>query len=616
MADDSIIDPIVAAIQAGDPARAEGMCRVALSRDPVESNLLLLLGLCLQRQGRNKEAVSPYRRLTELHPDEALHWGNYATALERVGDIEPAAQAAEVAARLMPENPDLLEQLGVLRMQLDRPREAQAALLLASRLSPDSASIHIHAAQACVACRDQRAEELLRSWREWLPLPDDQQLELAGLLIQVSEPWDAMEILEGLAQGKPTDWPTQLLLAKVYERVNRVDDAEAKLHWIAAMTGPSSTTLAIRREIMAQRAQLAMRRRSYGEARHLLEEAGPGDGANDGHYFALARACDRLGDVRATLSALATAHAIQMTDLKASNPELLEPGAPLLPHVNDRVSEDDYRRWPVLRAPDHDQSPVFVVGFPRSGTTLLEQMLDAHPQLQSMDERPFMNILAHQLADIGVEIPAGLDRLDQRDCDELRKGYVLLGCGKVSRRWNERLVDKNPLNMLWLPMIHRLFPRAKFILALRHPCDVIWSCYLQDFRAAPLAAACRSLPNLANAYVAAMRNWLDHVRVFQPDIFVSRYEELVTTPSAQAEKIAAFLQIGSSDAMLQFDARAREKGFIRTPSYTQVVEPINTRGLGHWQRYRESFDKILPVLKPMLDQWGYGTQLTAAAAEA
>jgi hypothetical protein len=159
--------------------------------------------------------------------------------------------------------------------------------------------------------------------------------------------------------------------------------------------------------------------------------------------------------------------------------------------------------------------------------------------------------------------------------------------------------------MLWLPMIHRLYPVAKFILAVRHPCDVILSCYMQNFRAAPLAVASESLERLAQAYVAAMECWLFHVDVMKPDVFVSRYEDLVADPPGQTRRIAEFLQLEDAASMLRFDARAREKGYIATPSYTQVIEPINTNGLNRWHRYRENFEPVLPILRPMLERWNY-----------
>jgi Flp pilus assembly protein TadD len=608
MTHDSVIDPIVAALQAGNPGEAERLCRSALIDDSDDPDLVLLLGLALQRQERSREALVPFARLTELCPQDSTHWTNYATALHRAGDFEAARKAAAKAVDLAPDEPESLEQLGLLCLELEDPQTARRALPRASEQATDVARIRIHAARASAACHDIQAGELLRAWREWLPLSDELQLQLADLLTQVSEQWDALELLEDLANRKPTDWTVQLLLAKVYERVNRPDQAEAKLEWVEAMQAANADTGWIQRELDIQRSQLAMRKREYGRARALLVTAGPRYPGDFGFYFSLAKACDRQGDAAAAMNALESAHRFQIEDLRKSNPHLLEADAPLLPGVDARVSESDYRGWPTLQAPDAGQSPVFVVGFPRSGTTLLEQMLDAHPRLQSMDERPFLNILAGQLHGIGIEVPEDLGKLGQRDCDELRKGYVLMGCGKVPRRWDARLVDKNPLNMLWLPMLHRMFPQAKIILAVRHPCDVIWSCYLQNFRAASLAAACRSPVNLAHAYVAAMRHWLYHVGIFHPDVMVSRYEDLVADAPAQMQKIATFLDLADANAMLDFDARAREKGFIKTPSYTQVIEPINARGVGHWGQYRQFFDAVLPVVQPMLDQWGYAAQ--------
>ncbi|MGH8160719.1 MAG: tetratricopeptide repeat-containing sulfotransferase family protein, partial [Gammaproteobacteria bacterium] len=592
MADDNVIDPIVAAVQSGHLAAAERLCRQLLAREPDQPDVLLLLGIALRQQDRPRDALVPFARLTELHPDDGMHWGNYAAALNHAGDVEAAEQAATRAVELTPGNRDRLEQLGLLRLQLGRPRDALAVLMQACGLAPESASVHIHAARACAACRDRRADDLLKPWREWLPLAPDLQFELADLLVQISEPCDALELLEDLVARTPTNWSAQLLLAKVYERVNQTDRAEAKLEWIVVTIG-SNAGEDLEREIEAQRAQLAMRRHEFAVARGLLEHAGPGHDADDGHYFSLAKACDMLRDAPAAMAALQTAHALQIDGLRESNADLLEPGAPLLPGVGDRVTDVEYHSWPALRAPDTSQSPVFVVGFPRSGTTLLEQMLDAHPRLQSMDERPFFNTLANHLADIGIIVPKDLGKLSQRDCDELRKGYVLMGCGKVARRWYARLVDKNPLNMLWLPLIYRLFPQAQFILALRHPCDVVWSCYLQNFRAAPLVAACRSLTNLASTYVATMQTWLYHAQVFQPDMLLSRYEDLVADTSVQTGRIATFLGLEDAEPLLHFNVHAQDKGFIRTPSYTQVVEPINDRGVGHWQQYRPFFDEVL-----------------------
>ncbi|HEU0276867.1 MAG TPA: sulfotransferase [Rhodanobacteraceae bacterium] len=616
MADESVTGSIISALKAGDARGAEQLCRAALLREADDAEVLLLLGLSLQSQGRGPEALAPLARVTEIQPDESANWCNYATVLYEVGQADAARQAAERAAALAPDDSAQLEHLGQWCTQLGALHAAAIALRRAAELAPDSVKLKIEAARARIDSHDILAGEALLDWRKWPSPPDDLLLELANLLAEVSEPWDALEVLEKIVDRAPTDWSAQLLLAKIDERINRVEPAKARLDWIEAMQAQATDAEWILREIHVQRSQLAMREGDFATARRLLEQAGPLDAVDSGYYFALAKACDRVADSDAAVRALREAHRLQLDDLRASKPDLLAPDAALLPGVDDRVTAEAYATWPALRAPDTGQSPVFIVGFPRSGTTLLEQMLDAHPRLQSMDERPFLNLLAGQLHAIGIEVPEDLANLSQRDCDELRKGYVLMGCQKITRRWDARLVDKNPLNMLWLPMLHRLFPQAKIILAVRHPCDVIWSCYLQNFRAASLQAACASLEHLARAYVAAMKCWLEHVAVFHPDVLISRFEDLVADPRLHAERLARFLDVENAGSMLDYANRAREKEFIKTPSYTQVTEPINTRGVGHWSQYRPYFNEVLSIVQPMLEHWGYDERSAAPGSRA
>ncbi len=608
---DITIDPIVAAIEAGAPTEAERLCRDYLQRSPGSIDVLALLGTSQQQQGKLHAAAETFALLTRLQPGEPTHWGNYATVLYMAGDLEGAEHAAETAATLAPDDVGRLDQLGRYQLQSGKPLIARDTLLRAFRKAPELPAVRIDLARACSACRDYRAEDLIRPWREWLPLDDALQLDLANVFAPLGEVEEAREVLEDLLRRAPANESAQLQLASMYERANRLEDAESLLNRISA---GRETGRELQREIVWQRAQLAARKRDHATARHLLQQAGARDDKDYVYWFVLASVCDKLGDTNAAMAALETAHAVQLEELRTIAPYVLERETDILPAAKWRIGTDDYSAWPQLKAPDVSQSPVFVVGFPRSGTTLLEQMLDSHPQLQSMDERPFFNILSNQLEDVGIEIPRDLGKLTQRDCDELRKGYVIMACSKVPRRWNSRLVDKNPLNMLWLPMIHRLFPQAKFVLAVRHPCDVILSCYMQNFRSIPLASASLSLERLARAYVTAMESWLHHVDVFKPDVFISRYEDLVADTPEQTRRIAAFLGVDEADAMLHFAERAREKGYIRTPSYTQVIEPINTKGLGRWHRYREYFQPVIPVLQPMLDHWNYSVAPIAATA--
>jgi len=595
---------ILAALQIGQLAEAEQLARFQLEHQQGDEYVLLLLALSLQQQQKFQEALPIYAELARLFPGSSLHVGNHATALRDAGALEEAEETYRVSLRLDPTNTEQMLNLGMLQLQQHHFVEARETLLDAFAIEPQAASIRIHAARACAACRDdQRVDELLRPWRSWLPLEPEEQFELATLQLMLGDASSVQALLEDLLMRAPSHLQAQLLLASVYERINQLDLAEAKLKEIEVGQHASDDTVRI--EIAHQRASLAVRKGDIAAARTGLERAGPRSPGDYTHYFMLAGACDKLGDLPGALRALESAHALQTEEMRAVVPDRFAADTPVIPAAVGRVTAQDYDAWPTLSAPDASHSPVFIVGFPRSGTTLLEQMLDAHPKLQSMDERPFFNVLVDRLDDHEFQFPRDMHRLDQRDCDELRKAYVSMVCTKVPRRWDTQLVDKNPLNMLWLPMIHRLFPKAKIILALRHPCDVLLSNYMQNFRSTVLAMACESLPQLARAYVAAMECWLDHVEVFKPDVFVSRYEELVADTVGQTRKIAEFLGLEDASAMLNFDQHARDKGYIATPSYTQVIVPVNRKGLDRWVRYREALAPALPILQPMLDHWGY-----------
>jgi len=597
------------AIQRGDFPAAESLSRSVLEGDPASEPALFFLAISLQYQGKLEPAIETYARLTELSPATAVHWSNYGTALREAERFEEAQSAYAEALRLDDKTATPHINLGLLLIQRRDFLAAREKMLDAVDKEPDLPRARIHAAIACSFCQDfDRAERLLKPWRQWLPLDDDaMQLELSNQLLLLGYGQEAQAVVEELLNRAPDNAAARLRLATLYERINRLDDAEALIRSVAAdfprMGAP------MMRAMEHALASLAIRRREPGKAKELLLDAGPNGPEDMTYYFDLAEAHDKLGEYEAAMRSLETAHAIKIDEIRRVAPEQFEPDAPALPTPVPRVSIEEYRSWPRFEAPDARNSPVFIVGFPRSGTTLLEQMLDAHPALQSMDENPFFNRLADTLKRHDSRILASLEVLRQFDVDELRKQYLLMVTERIRRRWDAQLVDKNPLNLLWLPFMHRLYPNAKYILALRHPCDVLLSCYMQNFRSAILVTACATIERLAEAYVEGMQTWLANTEVLQPNVLMSRYEDLVADPPQKAREIAAFLDLEDASPLLRFDAHARGKGYIGTPSYSQVIEPINTKGLGRWLKYRPYFDKALPILEPMMKRWGYTADL-------
>ena len=600
---DKPLAAIALAMKSNQFAEMERLCRSHLLASPDDPHLLLYLAISMHRQKRLDAALKIYADLAQSQPLSSMHWRNYATALHEVGRLEDAEIAFKTALKHEPVEVETLLNYGLLQLSRERPLEARETLVRAYRMNPTSVQVILAFSRACHACGDWRTDKLIEDWRSWTSLSDDEQLALSRLLLSAGDAKSAQDVVEEAAERIPDAPGVLLQLAAIYERLNKLEKAETLIERVERARLKLDESM--RQDLAHQRAALLMRRDQAQSARAVLLAAGPRDQTDFEHYFELAKTYDRLGNMDSAMDALKKGHSKQFGKIVSVAPEFGKQGSPVFSRTSVRISARDYAGWPHLVAPDADQSPIFVVGFPRSGTTLLEQMLDAHPKLQSMDERPFFHILADQLAEFGAHIPEDLGNLSQQDCDELRKGYFLLACSKVPRRWDAQLVDKNPMNMLWLPMIHRLYPEARFILALRHPCDVILSCYMQNFRSNVLASACANMEKLARGYVEAMEHWLHHVHIFNPNVLVSRYEDLVADPRTRLESIAEFLHLEDAGSMLDFDQRAIEKGFIATPSYTQVIEPVSSRAIGRWQRYRKYFEPVLPILQPMLKHWGY-----------
>jgi tetratricopeptide (TPR) repeat protein len=414
---------------------------------------------------------------------------------------------------------------------------------------------------------------------------------------------DAEARLRRLMERPEGQGIARLRLAGQLERVNRLDEAQALLD--EAIVDPTD-----RDEEVSLRAALAARNGDHAQAigyyRSMLDAAS--DGVTKApQWFALAKAYDACKDAKGAMEALSTAHALQMRHAGRLVPNLLAPVANPLSIIDYPVDADSHKLWKVdANAPSVQASPIFVVGFPRSGTTLLEQMLDAHPGLRSMDERAFLqNVIARMQSSGRLRYPDDLDQLDGAALDELRATYWECVEEVIRLEAGERLVDKNPLNLLRLPIIHRIFPNARIVLALRHPCDVILSNYMQAFRAPGFQVLCSSLDRLARGYANAMEFWVRHVAVFEPAVLELRYEDLLDDVTTQTGRIAAHLELSDAAALERFQEHARAKGYISTPSYAQVIQPLNTKAVGRWQRYREYLEPVLPRLEPAMQRWGY-----------
>jgi hypothetical protein len=253
-------------------------------------------------------------------------------------------------------------------------------------------------------------------------------------------------------------------------------------------------------------------------------------------------------------------------------------------------------------------SPTFLLGFLRSGTTLTEQVLGAHPQVFASDESSILHELTLELARIsGVadNVPAGLRKaglegirhLRRFYWDRVREEYADAASGKV-------FVDKNAMNTIELGLISVVFPDAKILFALREPRDICLSCYMQAFAPAPVTVNLLSWEGIARQYAAVMDFWLSLRGHIAPAYLELRYEDTVNEFEATYRRVFEFLGLEWRPEVIAFHEKAVGR-YISTPSFAAVSQPLYSSAVARWTRYAKHFAPVLPLLDRFIKVFGY-----------
>ena len=265
--------------------------------------------------------------------------------------------------------------------------------------------------------------------------------------------------------------------------------------------------------------------------------------------------------------------------------------------------------WSTRPSPDPRRTGaaghVFLLGFPRSGTTLLEVVLEGHPNIVSLEENESMVGAVDEFMRRPGD-PLGIAAAPESTLERLRSAYWRQVAAAEVDVGAKLFVDKNPLNTLKLPLIARLFPDAKVLFACRDPRDIVLSCFRHRFKMSAPIYELLSLEGAARYYDAVMRLFLRLNGLLPLDICLVRHEDVVTGFRREMKRICDFLGVEWDPAMGDFALRTRQREAL-TPSTAQLVKGLSTEGLGQWRRYAEFMEPVMPLLEPWIRQFLYDT---------
>jgi len=252
------------------------------------------------------------------------------------------------------------------------------------------------------------------------------------------------------------------------------------------------------------------------------------------------------------------------------------------------------------------QNLIFVVGFPRSGTTLLDSILSAHSMITILEEAPVIGETYDEISKITPKNYAEkINKLSNKKLNRLRQFYF--NALKSYSDWKQEgvLVDKSPLNTVHVALIHTLFPQAKILFSQRHPLDVCLSCYFQDFKMNSFMTNLTSIKKAAATYSSMLNVWKTSVEQLNIPVYYQSYEKLVSEFENQVKDLFLYLELPWQKKVLNYQKELSKRGAIATPSYNQVNQPIYSTSKNRYINYLNYLDKPSQILTPWIDYFNY-----------
>lgn len=533
--------------------------------------------------------------------------GPYARLVKRAASLfqgRAFAEAEQTARQILAqfgEEANALMILGLIRLDASDFSEAAGFLERAQRVNPTHVHVlsnlgNVYRAQGRLIDARRVLEEALQIDKKFSAAHNN----LGNVLLALNERAAAKRSYERAAKTHPAYADPIANLARLAEEEHRLSDA-------LALSGRALALEPQHRQARLTQARVVQRQGDPTKAAELLSAMLLDKSMTLTNRIVaqgfLGEALDKLGHYDNAFAAFARANDLQ---LKSHSEDYGHDLGYVSPHSVARlarfVASEDVSAWSV--APPAEPVPVFLIGFPRSGTTLLDQILASHPDVTTLEERESLMEPCHRLIGSEAEFARWKD-LSASEINALRAQYwryVRAGLGRAPLK--RVFIDKLPLNAVLLPVIYRLFPTAKIILALRDPRDVIVSCYQQRFGMNAAMYQLLKFETAVGYYDAVMSLVVLCERRFNLNIREIKYEAVVSNFDQSVANLLTFLDLPWNAGVRDFAVTARSRA-IGTPSAVQVVQPLYASSHGKWRNYQKYLQPHLSELAPWVATFGY-----------
>lgn len=576
-----LVERAIQAHQNGAVETAERLCIDVLELAPDRPGALTLLYEIRKAQGIKPAAEALVRRIVALDPNNLWATNELALILLDKGDLAAAEMHARNAVRIAPQNPQAHNLMGMILTEAQRPSVAEyhyRRVLDLANAAPTPSS-------------DKRDPILLANlaWN----LKTQGRMDEARALYQesIAAAPNIRQTLLGWARLEEADRQFEAA-GELLDRLDRLEPDD-----------PAA---------MLSRAVLLGRQRKHDAALALLDslaKRSPDGALGTNELLEKGRLLDQMGHYDAAFAAFTEGKRLarEVNGIRY----LDQHAAQLIERLRGFFTASRLRTLPRASVRTDVPQPIFILGFPRSGTTLVEQTLSAHPRIAAGDELPLINditdIMPRMLAS-PLGYPEALAELwmgDRREgLNDLRDYYLQRARqAGVLRDGADLFTDKMPLNETHLGLIALMFPQAPLIHVIRHPLDIMVSALANHFTHGFCCAA--SLETAARHYVRVME-LVQHIRGEAALRYLPiRYEDIVDDQAASVGKLLDFVDVEFNESCLNFQENRR---YARTASYAQVTEKLYDRSRFRYRHYLKHLEPVIAELQPVIERLGYSVE--------